>query len=75
MFYKLRERIGRALHPFHSIASSLAIIAELYELELAERKPPIRRVTEAPSAKDTTVTYAGIEEKPDIFADAFEEEE
>lgn len=69
MFYKLRERLGQFLHPFHSIDKSLAVIAELYELELSERKPPIRRVTEAPSRSDTTVMYTGREnEREDPFA-------
>lgn len=70
MFFRLGSRIGAFLHPFHSIAKSLAVIAELYELELAERKPPIRRVTEAPSRDDTEVTYTGVpESRPDPFAD------
>ena len=69
MLFKLGERVSRFLHPFKSIADSLAIIAELYELELAERKPPIRRVTEAPSRSDTTVMYTGREdEREDPFA-------
>ncbi|HXI41898.1 MAG TPA: hypothetical protein VNH83_18080 [Bryobacteraceae bacterium] len=69
MLFKLGSRISQFLHPFHSIAKSLAVIAELYELELAERKPAIRRVTEAPSRSDTTVMYTGREdEREDPFA-------
>ncbi len=69
MFYKLHQRIGRFIHPFKSIADSLAVIAECYELELAARTPPIRRVTEAPSRTDTKVMYTGVEEKEDPFED------
>lgn len=85
MFFRLGERMARVLHPFHSIAHSLAIVAELYELELASRVDPktgqiapIRRVTEAPSRRDTKVLWTGIDErkvKVDIFADAGEDEE
>lgn len=85
MLFRIRERLGRVLHPFHSIAKSLAIIAELYELELAARVDPktgqiapIRRVTEAPSRGDTEVLWTGIDErkvKVDIFQDAGEDEE
>lgn len=79
MFFKLRERIGRFLHPFHSIASSLDKIASLYELEMAAhvdpktgQSSPIRLVTEAPARGDTEVIYTGESEreKVDIFADA-----
>lgn len=81
MFFRFKERVGRFLHPFHSIASSLAVIAELYELELANRtdalgRPaPIRRVTEAPARGDTEVIYTGESErdKVDIFAEADED--
>ena len=85
MFFRLGERIGRVLHPFHSIARSLAIIAELYELELAARVDPktgqiapIRRVTEAPGRGDTEVLWTEIDErkvKVDIFQDALEDED
>lgn len=44
--------------PFAVIASELRIIRTLYELELMEREKPIIRITEAPSDKDTEVTYA-----------------
>lgn len=70
MLKRFASRLQQLLHPFASIAQSLAIICELYELELSERKPPIRRVTETPSRNDTEVTYAGVDEKADIFADA-----
>lgn len=70
MLSRFFSRLQQLLHPFASIAQSLAIIAELYELELSERRPPIRRVTETPSRHDTEVSYSGVEDKRDIFADA-----
>lgn len=51
------------LRPFGSIARELKIIRELYELELSSRNPPIMRVTEKPSRKDTQVSYMGVEDK------------
>ena len=58
-------------HPWQTIAQELTILRELFELELASRKPPIYRITEKPSRDDTTVTYVGEDdkEKVDIFAD------
>lgn len=52
--------------PLHSIAKDLSIIRELYELELSEREHPIIRITEKVSKRDTTVSYAGVEEKRPI---------
>lgn len=64
-----RDWLARTLHPFAAIAKELQIIRELYELELASRQPPIRRVTEAPSRWDTEVSYVGDpEKKADLFA-------
>ncbi len=83
MIFKLGERMGQALHPFRSIAKSLGVIAELYELELAARTDakgqpaPIRRVTEAPGRGDTEVLWTGVDErkvKVDIFVDAGEDD-
>lgn len=63
MLKRFAARLQQILHPFASIAQSLAVIAELYELELSERKPAIRRITETPSRNDTEVSYTGVEEK------------
>ena len=62
------------LRPLPEIAKQLRRIADLYELELAERvihaeslPAPIRLFTEKPSDADTEVTYssdAEITEKP-----------
>lgn len=49
-----------ALRPFAAIARELAILRELYELELSSRTPPIYRVTEKPSKRDTEVSYSGM---------------
>ncbi len=53
----------RLFHPFAAIARELAIIRELYEMDLANRTPPLIRCTEAPGKNDTTVTYADEDEK------------
>lgn len=60
MFTKLM----RLFFPFKEIAQQLRRIADLYETELAERKPPIILRTERPKKSDTTVSYMGDEEKP-----------
>lgn len=75
MFKRFAARMTSFLHPFWVIAQKLSIIAELYELELANRNPPIRRVTEEPSQKDTEVTYAGVVDDPRKRADFFETED
>lgn len=54
MWSKLLQLIA----PFSSIARELAIIRELYEIELASRSPAIRRITESPSDADTEITYS-----------------
>jgi hypothetical protein len=52
------------LSPFTEIAKEIRILRELYELDLANREVPIRRVTEEPSKYDTEVTYSGEEDIP-----------
>lgn len=42
------------------IAQDLHVMRQLYEAELAERKPPILLRTEKPSDEDTEVTYYGV---------------
>lgn len=59
MFRTLKE----LLFPFTVIARELTILRELYELELSSHTPPIRRITEKPSASDTEVSYTGDEKK------------
>lgn len=64
--------------PFHSMSKSLAILCELYELDLANREKPIYRVTESPSKDDTEVTYFGEQvkrSKADELADIWANEE
>lgn len=51
------KRLLQLLHPFSAIAQELAILRELYELDLSSRNPPIIRVTESPKSGDTMVTY------------------
>lgn len=50
----------RIFAPLRVIARELAIIRELWELELAARQPPIYRVTAKPKAKDTEVSYMDV---------------
>jgi hypothetical protein len=50
------------LFPFMEIAKELRILRELYELDLANREVPIRRVTEEPTKYDTEISYSGDEE-------------
>lgn len=64
MFKRLAARMTSFLHPFWVIAEKLTVIAELYELDLASRVPPIRRVTEEPRRDDTEVSYAGVPDDP-----------
>lgn len=45
------------LRPLSAIARELRALRELYELELAQRDPPIVRHTEQPADTDTEVTY------------------
>jgi hypothetical protein len=60
------------LRPLPEIARSLRLIAELYELELASRNPPVLRVTERPSEKDTEVLYAGVKDDRPLYKRWFE---
>ena len=50
-------KLMRLIAPFSQISRDLAIIRELYELELASRNPPLIRVTEQPKRGDTEVMY------------------
>ena len=61
--------------PLTTIARELAIIRELWELELASRQPPIYRVTERPSKRDTEVTYSGVIDKRPVYKRGFEADE
>ena len=74
MFDGLRRGIRNFIHPLSTIAAELTIIRELYERELLEHTDhkgnpaPIRRFTEKPSPRDTTVSYMGQDDpKEDIF--------
>lgn len=51
------QRLLSLFSPFHSIADELKSLRELYEADLASRTPPVFRLTEHPSSKDTEVTY------------------
>ena len=51
------KRLLRLISPFSEIAKELAVLRELYELELASRNPPIIRITEKPGKDDTVVSY------------------
>jgi len=62
-FHNLGGKIAALIHPFGVIARELTLLRELYELELSARTPPIRRITESPSSKDTEVFYGVEEEK------------
>ncbi len=68
MFKRLGLWWSRTVNPLASIACELQILRELYELDLANRNPPIRRITETPSPRDTEVTYGDAEYKRDVFA-------
>lgn len=48
--------------PFSQIALQLKRIADMYELDLASRNPPIIIQTEKPSKNDTQVTYGEEDE-------------
>lgn len=43
--------------PLAQIAAELRALRELYEMDLAERNPPIIRITEKPRRADTEVSY------------------
>jgi hypothetical protein len=60
--------------PFASIARELRIIRELYELDLASRRPdPIYRLTEKASKKDTEVSYSGVIDDRPMYKRWFEQ--
>lgn len=52
---KLLRLLRLVFSPFKDIAKSLERIADLYEMELGERNPPIMRRTEKPRKDDTEV--------------------
>jgi len=53
------DKLFSLLAPFAVIARELTILRELYELDLGSRQPPLYRITETPSIRDTEVSYAG----------------
>lgn len=53
--------------PLAAIAKELRIIRELYEADLESRQPPIYRVTEKPSKRDTEVSYAGVTDERPVY--------
>jgi hypothetical protein len=79
MIQRLWNRFLDSFLPMSQIAKELAILRELYELDLASRNPPIYRITEAPGKSDTEITYADDEgkkkSKADKLVEAWEEEE
>ena len=50
--------------PWASIARELTALRELYEADLASRKPPVYRLTEKPSKSDTEVFWEEAPRKP-----------
>lgn len=62
MLHRFFNRLKDIFLPFSQIAKELAIIREMYELELSSRNPPIIRVTEEPRRGDTEVSYT--DDKP-----------
>lgn len=61
--------------PLAQIAKELRILRELYEAELESRHPPIYRVTEEPSKKDTEVSYMDVEDRRPVYKRWFTAEE
>lgn len=55
------------LRPLPEIARELRLLRELYELDLASRTPPVYRLTEKPSQRDTEVSYQGQEERTPVW--------
>ena len=51
------------LRPLPEIVKELRILRELYELELGARAPPIYRITEKPSKRDTEIIEA-VDDRP-----------
>ena len=65
----------RLLRPLAQIAEELKIIRQLYEEELSTRPTPIYRITEAPSKKDTEVSYSGVVDERPLYKRWFAGEE
>jgi hypothetical protein len=63
---KLLRMLRLIFSPMREIARELKIIRELYEAELAEREPPIRRITEEPNPRFDTEVFLedGGSERP-----------
>jgi hypothetical protein len=59
--------------PFASIARELRILRELYELDLGSRNPPLYRLTEKASKKDTEVSYSGVVDDRPMYKRWFEQ--
>lgn len=55
------------ISPLQVIAKEITILRELYEQDLLQRDPPIRRITEKPKKADTTVSYQGIQDERPKF--------
>ncbi len=53
--------------PMKQIADELRILRQLYEADLESRQPPIYRLTETPSKRDTEVSYAGVRDERPIY--------
>jgi hypothetical protein len=56
MWNRFWSKLFALILPFTSIAEEIKILRELYELDLASRKPPIYRVTESPG-DDTEISF------------------
>ena len=50
-------KLIRLLVALPTIAKEITLIRQLYELDLGSRNPPVYRITETPSPKDTEVSY------------------
>ena len=49
------------VRPLRSISQELRAIRELLEQWMLHQDPPVYRITEKPSRRDTEVTYMGVE--------------
>lgn len=65
---KLLRLLRLVFQPFKSIAKSLEILVQLYELDLASRTPPIIRVTEKPNPKVDTEVVGYPEDKDSLIS-------
>lgn len=61
---KLLRLLRLVFSPFKDIAKELKRIADLYELELGERVPPVMLRTEKPDPRFDTEVLDGSDEKP-----------